>query len=385
MIVPTSSILQVTTTLCGLATIPSTIAQNHFLAADITNDILMPSSSSTPAVVAAAAAIAGTSAVAGLIGGYYIRSVTSIAHRESRTLKVPAILLKSPYGEELKLAVQLAMEAGSNMTAYLEAKGTAAEAALDLGIETKSGSADFCTKVDVENEKLVIEGIKRRFPNHDIIGEESVGTGSIPPLNPAVPTWIIDPIDGTTNFSAGLHSLTCVSIGYCVDGRPVMGVVYAPGTNELYVGVKGCGAYRNGKPIFQDPKHSTKDVSKAVICQEMGYARNKKDMDTLMGAQARVMTKGCRALRQLGSGCLDLCFVASGRLDAVFAGLCDEGWKPWDYAAGLVICQEAGCTMETIEAQETPGCDGFDLYGKSVLCGVSKELVDELRSALLER
>lgn len=283
------------------------------------------------------------------------------------------------------LFVSIAPTAGSNMVTYLEAKGTAAEASLDLGIETKSGSADFCTKVDVENEKLVIEGIQKRFPNHNIIGEESVGVGSIPELNPNVPTWIIDPIDGTTNFSSGLHSLTCVSIGYCVDGRPVMGVVYAPGTNELYVGVKGCGAYRNGQRIFQDPKQSTKVVSEAVICNEMGYTRNQKDMDILMGAQTRVMLKGCRAMRQLGSGCLDLCFVASGRLSVVYAGLCDEGWKPWDYAASLVICQEAGCTMETIEPQDTPGCDGFDIYGKSVICGVSKELVGELRSVLLDR
>jgi len=259
------------------------------------------------------------------------------------------------------------LAAGSNMVPYLEAKGTAAEASLDLGIETKSSSADFCTKVDVENEQLVIQGVQRRFPNHGIIGEESVGVGSIPELNPNVPTWIIDPIDGTTNFSSGLHSLTCVSIGFCVDGRPVMGVVYAPGTNELYVAVKGCGAYRNGQPIFQDPKLSTKKVSEAIICNEMGYTRNQEDMDVLMGAQARVMLKGCKAMRQLGSGCLDLCFVASGRLDVVYAGLCDEGWKPWDYAAGLVICQEAGCTMESIKVQETPGCDGFDLYGKSVL------------------
>jgi len=343
------------------------------------------SSSSSVAVAAATVTVATVSAVMGLLAGYYYRSVTSVSHRELKTLKVPAALLNSPYGEELKVAVQLAMEAGSNMVTYLEAKGTAAEASLDLGIETKSGSADFCTKVDVENEKLVIEGIQKRFPNHNIIGEESVGVGSIPELNPNVPTWIIDPIDGTTNFSSGLHSLTCVSIGYCVDGRPVMGVVYAPGTNELYVGVKGCGAYRNGQPIFQDPKQSTKVVSEAVICNEMGYTRNQKDMDILMGAQTRVMLKGCRAMRQLGSGCLDLCFVASGRLSVVYAGLCDEGWKPWDYAASLVICQEAGCTMETIEPQETPGCDGFDIYGKSVICGVSKELVGELRSVLLDR
>ena len=72
--------------------------------------------------------------------------------------------------------------------------------------------------------------------------------------------------------------------------------------------------------------------------------------------------------------------VASGRLDVVYAGLCDEGWKPWDYCAGLVICEEAGCVMESIE-QESVG--EFDLYSKSVICAVSKDLIDELRTVLI--
>jgi fructose-1,6-bisphosphatase/inositol monophosphatase family enzyme len=118
----------------------------------------------------------------------------------------------------------LVLSAGSNMVAYLRAKGTTAEESHDLAIQTKSGSADFCTKVDLANERLVMNGIRKRYPNHDIIGEESVGTGSVPEINPSVPTWIIDPIDGTTNFSAGLQSLTCVSIGYCeVDLRAEIG------------------------------------------------------------------------------------------------------------------------------------------------------------------
>lgn len=292
-------------------------------------------------------------------------------------------MLNSKHGPELKLAVRLAMEAGSNMVEYLEAKGTAAESSLDLGIETKSSSADFCTKVDVENERLVIEGIRTAFPNHQIIGEESVGTGSVPKLEPTVPTWIVDPIDGTTNFSSGLHALTCVSIAYCVGGKPVVGVVYAPGIHELFVAVEGCGAYRNGKALRQDPERSTKSVSKAVICNEMGYTRDPSNLEVLTAAQTRVMLRGCKAMRQLGSGCLDLCYVASGRLDAVYAGLRNEGWNPWDYAACLVICNEAGCIMESIEAQSVEGCGGFDLYSKSVLCGVSRELVDELRSLLI--
>lgn len=131
----------------------------------------------------------------------------------------------------------IAFVAGRNMVAYLDAKGTKAEKDFNLGIQSKSNATDFCTKVDVENEHVISNGIKREFPTHNIIGEEEVGTGSIPSLHPSCPTWIIDPIDGTTNFNAGLSSLTCVSIGFChptdvrrhsggneLKNSPVMGV-----------------------------------------------------------------------------------------------------------------------------------------------------------------
>jgi len=121
--------------------------------------------------------------------------------------------------------------------------------------------------------------------------------------------------------------MTCVSIGYCENGRPVVGVVYAPGTNELYLGVKGYGAYRNGVRICQTRETSTKTLATAVVCCEFGYARDKKQVDQILGALSKVMQSGCRAIRQFGSGCLDLCMVASGRLDVVYAGLADEGWK----------------------------------------------------------
>jgi fructose-1,6-bisphosphatase/inositol monophosphatase family enzyme len=268
------------------------------------------------------------------------------------------------------------------MVDYLHAKGTQYDSTSSLGIETKTGQSDFCTNIDIQNEKLISDRIQQIYPNHDIIGEESVGTGSIPPLQVGVPTWIIDPIDGTTNFFAGLHALTCVSIGYCdgVTGRPVVGVIYAPGTDELYVAVSGYGAYRNGERIYQRREQSTKSLQDAVVCVEFGYTRNKEHIDIVLGSVSKVMESGCRAIRQLGSGCMDLCYVASGRIDVVYAGVATEGWKPWDYAAGLVVCQEAGCIMESLE-QEQVGTD-FDLYSTSIICGVSRELVDELRLIL---
>ena len=296
------------------------------------------------------------------------------------TTDVPDEVLECPYLEELTLGIQLAKRAGSNMIEYLNSKGTSTESLFDLGIETKSGKADFCTSVDIENEKLIIEGIKEKYPTHSLIGEESVGTGGIPPLTDN-PTWIIDPIDGTTNFSSGIHSMTCVSIAYCINKCPVVGVIYAPGTQELYVGVKGYGAYRNSIRIQQTSDTSTKSLQDAVICVEFGYSRDTTNVTTIMNGLQKVIESGCpRAIRQFGSGCLDLCMVASGRIDIVYAGLANEGWKPWDYAAGLVICEEAGCIMEAIDQDNDE--EGFDLYSTSVICGVSRELVDELRLIL---
>lgn len=299
-------------------------------------------------------------------------------------LQLPAVreLEQCPYHKELQCAIRLAYQAGLNMKGYLVAKGTVQESRLDLDMATKSNAVDFCTRIDVENESLIIQGIQDQFPTHAIIGEETVGTGSIPPLDIHTPTWIIDPIDGTTNFSQGLF-LTCVSIAYCVQGKPVLGVVYAPATDEWYLAVSGYGAYRNGIRIEPQHHHSTpkSSLKEAVICCEFGYSRQSHEITAMLQAVSQILHHGCRGIRQLGSGVLDLCFVATGQLDIVYAGIVNEGWKPWDYAAGLVICQEAGCIMEAIHP--TPGKKDFDLYGPSILCGTNRKLVDELRAILL--
>jgi fructose-1,6-bisphosphatase/inositol monophosphatase family enzyme len=268
------------------------------------------------------------------------------------------------------------------MRGYLESKGTVDEIPWEAqdNMTTKSNDVDFCTNVDIENELLITQGLEQAFPDYDIIGEEAVGTGELPHLDPSTPTFIIDPIDGTTNFSQGLF-LTCVSIGFCVGGSPVLGVVHVPATNEWYLAVSGYGAFRNGVPIRMPPPQQRKKVlSQAVVCCEFGYSRKQHEINAMLGAVSRILEHGCRGIRQLGSGVLDLCYVATGRIDVVYAGIVSEGWKPWDYAAGLVICQEAGCIMESI--CHTPGKD-FDLYGKSVICGISRELVDDLRHVLL--
>lgn len=293
-------------------------------------------------------------------------------------------------GEEAVLAVRLALEAGRNMTRHHESKGTASEDLASLDISMKRNDADFATAIDVQNEDHISSGIKSKFPTHKIIGEETTGTGGVPPLTDEK-TWIIDPIDGTTNFAAGLP-LSCVSIGFCLRGQPHMGVVYAPMTRELYVAVRGRGAYRNGVRLLGcTGEKATKTLAKSVVCFEFGYARTEQGVDDMVNAVRRLLKHGVRTTRTLGSGVLDICYVACGRMDVVYTGIAEEGWKPWDYCAGLVVAMEAGCTMSHLKLEEETDVDnagdirsgyGFNLYSTSMICGVNEKLVEECRKVV---
>jgi fructose-1,6-bisphosphatase/inositol monophosphatase family enzyme len=286
------------------------------------------------------------------------------------------------------------------MTRHLDARGTEHENASDLDISTKSNSADLATAIDVLNEDLIASEIGKRFPHHRIIGEESTGSGTVDPIDPnGENTWIIDPIDGTTNFASGLP-LCCVSIGMCVGGVPCMGVAFAPATEELYVAVRGRGAYRNGVRLSGTgggggrAVATRKALSDSVVGFEFGYAKSEEGVDLMTGAVRRLLRHGVRATRSLGSGVLDLCYVASGRLDVVYAGVADEGWKPWDYCAGLVVANEAGCTMTHLIPRSgedlVDGGSGeirrgyeFNLLTRSVICGVNADIVEETRRVVL--
>jgi fructose-1,6-bisphosphatase/inositol monophosphatase family enzyme len=293
---------------------------------------------------------------------------------------IPLSLLQSPLKNEIQIATELAIQAGYNMYRYCDEKGTIQEQTHNLMIETKGQPEDFCTKIDIENERFIINKIQKEFPTHMIIGEETTGTGTIPTLTDT-PTWIIDPIDGTTNFASGLP-LTCVSIGLCVNRKPVLGVVFAPMTDELYLSVAGHGAYRNGIPIFIR-NTPNKTLTESVVCFEFGYAREKSSIDLMIQVVQRILYHGCRTTRSLGSGVLDLCYVATGRIDVVYTGVTTEGWKPWDYCAGYVIAKECGCTMEAI-VQNNNNTDDFDIYSPSLICAVNPSIVKELRKIILE-
>lgn len=198
-----------------------------------------------------------------------------------------------------------------------------------LKIERK-GKSDFVTQVDRGAEAEIIKIIRKHYPHHYILGEEGGASGSDTEVR-----WIIDPLDGTTNF---LHSLPhfAVSIGVEVRGRLEHGVVYAPATQDLYVASKGGGATLNNKKLR---------VSKVVNLEDalIGTGipvRNASKMAMYVPMLQRVAEETA-GLRRAGAAALDLAYVAAGRLDGFF----ELGLKPWDIAAGIVLVQEAGGTV----------------------------------------
>lgn len=196
-----------------------------------------------------------------------------------------------------------------------------------LDVHTKLGESDIVTKADRESEQIIIDGIRRRYPDHDILSEES---GSITAGSDWM--WVIDPLDGTTNYTAGIP-LFGISIGLCYQGETVGGVVYIPCTDEMYSAVRGVGALLNGKKIH------TRDndlLSRAVI--STGFPVDKDvNPDNNLDNVARVLPR-IRGLRRLGAASVDLCYVAAGVLDAYW----ELNLHDWDICAGRLIVEEAG-------------------------------------------
>lgn len=285
-----------------------------------------------------------------------------------RQKAIPSSICESPFKVQVEVALNAALAAGANMQRdiSLEQKND---------VQTKFNSIDFATETDRANEKMIFDILRREFPGHVFIGEESSAEAvdGIPNLTDS-PTWIVDPIDGTTNFVHGFP-LSCVSIGLCVNKEPVVGVCFCGSTDELFIAAKGCGAYLNGRPIAVSKASSLRE---SLVLTEFGYSRQPQDVDRWLCAARTVMLKGAHGLRSLGSGVMDLCYMASGRVDACYAGVAGEGWKPWDYCAGAVILREAGAVLLDITGKN------FDMYGKSILTASSQTLADELVETLAE-
>eukprot|EP00522_Entomoneis_paludosa_P009514 CAMPEP_0172442902 /NCGR_PEP_ID=MMETSP1065-20121228/3256_1 /TAXON_ID=265537 /ORGANISM="Amphiprora paludosa, Strain CCMP125" /LENGTH=388 /DNA_ID=CAMNT_0013192947 /DNA_START=38 /DNA_END=1204 /DNA_ORIENTATION=+ len=362
----------------SLASAAESLSAGASKAASAITSARSSSSSRSTFGIEAVALAAGISLAAGVGITYVALNFEKWTSPKKTKYEVPPEIESSPFHQHVKLAIELTLKAGENMRTYCDEKGTLSEHSHDTNVSFKGKPADFCTKIDVENEHLVMEGIREVFPSHKIIGGETTGRGEIPSLT-KYPTWIVDPIDGTTNFASGLP-LCCVSVGFCLDGKPLMGVVYAPMTDELYIGVVAYGAYRNGVKIL--PAKQDTPLKEAVVCFEFGNVRGRKEVSSMIKVVEDIMVHGCRTSRQIGSGVLDLCYVATGRLDVVYAGVTGDGWKPWDLCAGYVIAKEAGCVMESFQQFSDPG--EFDLYAQNHICATNKNLLADIRTFVKE-
>lgn len=189
------------------------------------------------------------------------------------------------------------------------------------------GPIDMVTEADQASEALISERLRAAFPDHDLLGEEGArGSTSNSPYR-----WVIDPLDGTTNFTHGLPTFA-VSIGLEKDGAPMVGVVYDPMRDEMFVAKRGAGATLNGQPLHVA---ATSELFRALLVTGFSYTM---ELRALQAEIWRDFLTRVQAIRQTGSAALNLCYIAAGRLD----GYWERGISPWDVAAGALMVIEAG-------------------------------------------
>ena len=223
----------------------------------------------------------------------------------------------------LNIAVRAARKAGNLIAKFYETP--------DAVEASQKGDNDFVTNVDREAEHLIIEVIRKAYPQHTIISEER---GEMAGEDPDV-QWIIDPLDGTTNFIRRLPHF-CVSIAVRVKGRTEVAVVYDPMRNELFTAVRGQGAQLNG---YRLRGSNARDLDGTILATGFPF-KLKQHATPYMNIVTKLFTQ-CADFRRTGSAALDLAYVAAGRVDGYF----EIALKPWDFAAGELIAREAGALV----------------------------------------
>ncbi len=210
----------------------------------------------------------------------------------------------------------IAREAGSLLMSYFHQQ---------VKIEYK-GEADLVTVADRKSEALILERIRAEFPTHDVMGEEGTRIDSGSDYK-----WYVDPLDGTTNFAHGFP-VFCVSLGVEYRGRRAAGVIYDPTRDEMFAAEVGKGARLNGRPIHVS---TTSRLAECLLGTGFPSHKRHQNPNIYFYHQLTLRTHG---VRRAGSAALDLCNVASGRLD----GFWEFNLNPWDTAAGVLIVEEAG-------------------------------------------
>lgn len=257
----------------------------------------------------------------------------------------------SPHAELLEVAVEAAKAGGEKL---LEWQGK---------FETREKSpADLVTDADLASQKAIAEVVSRYYPDHAFLGEEN--PGEIRQLLAQPHCWVVDPLDGTTNY---VHSFPAfsVSVAVAIDGQLAAGVIHNPLTGHVWAAAQGGGAWLDGKRIRV---RSTDQLSDALVAMSLPPHANSESPDVLDFVS---MVGRCRAIRRLGSAALNLAYVAQGVLDAHWARYI----HPWDVAAGVLLVREAGGRVTASDGGE------FDLASAHLVAtapGVQGELLEVL-------
>ncbi|MCP4581919.1 MAG: inositol monophosphatase [candidate division Zixibacteria bacterium] len=222
------------------------------------------------------------------------------------------------YDDRLKLAVVVAREAGSYLMEVLPQKRS---------IE-KKGIVDIVTEADRHTEKMIFDIINKAFPDDQFLAEE----GTSNPGDSAF-TWVVDPLDGTTNYSHRFP-VFCVSVALVKDGAPLVGCVYNPNLDECFTAHKGEGAYLNDEPIQVSDNDK---LIESLLATGFPYDIRESEQDNMNNFYA-FYKNGAQGVRRAGSAALDLAYTACGRFD----GFWEMKLKPWDIAAGILLVEEAG-------------------------------------------
>lgn len=232
----------------------------------------------------------------------------------------------------------------------------------------KKGHNDYVSEADHAAERAIIEVIHKHYPDHAIQAEESGRHGESDTV------WIIDPLDGTTNYLHGFP-VFCVSIAVAVNGRIEHAVVYDPMREELFTASKGEGAQLDERKIRVS---GNQDLENSLIGTGFPYRQTGQEIGPYMAMLTKVI-QNTSGVRRPGAAALDLCYVACGRID----GFWETGLQPWDIAAGSLIIREAGGIISGLDGAENFLDGGHILAGTSrVYRGIAKLCATEIRQIL---
>ena len=252
----------------------------------------------------------------------------------------------------LDVAKQAAVAAGVVLSDYCSNGVT---------MRTKSASVDLVSDADVNAERGVAEVILANFPEHSILGEEE-NSGDVSSEH----LWIVDPLDGTTNFAHGIPHFA-VSIAYYHHGVAQTAVVFNPIREDWYVARKGHGAFHNDRQIYVGQQESLNQI---VVGTGFHYDRGEK-MEATLAAMGRLLRLQIHGVRRFGTASLDLAMVATGQLGVYF----EYQLSPWDFAAGRLLVEEAGGRVSTSEGESLPIATTSMLAASPVLHDLALPLV----------